>query len=104
MPVDFEQAQGYGQRSLVELRLAGKSWFVGLERSITKNNTCRTLFKYGWDLFCHQNDLNVGDTCFFSVIREANCRIDDDEWEQMDEEVEPILKVEVRTTSGGWRR
>jgi hypothetical protein len=35
-------------------------------------------FKYRWGAFCADNNLNVGDTCFFSVILEATCSNDDD--------------------------
>ena len=38
-------------------------------------------FKYGWDDFSTNNNLNADDTCFFSVIREATCSNGDDkEW------------------------
>jgi hypothetical protein len=55
--------------------------------------------------FCANNNLNVGDTCFFSVICEATCSNDDDkEWEEELEDDEAKLKVEVCKTNGGWRR
>ena len=67
------------------------------------NNKVRTLFKYRWDKFCPSNHLNVGDTCFFSVIREATCSDDEDEeWEEEQEYDEAKLKVEVRKTNNGW--
>ena len=53
---------------------------MALERT-RMNNKVRTSFKYGWDKFCASNHLNIGDTCFFSVIREATCN-DDEEWEE----------------------
>jgi hypothetical protein len=63
-----------------------------------------TLFRTGWGEFCTTNDHNVGDTCFFSMIHEATCRIDDDEeWEKQEDD-EAKLKVEVFTTTGGWWR
>jgi len=51
---------------------------MALERTCT-NNKVRTSFKYGWDEFCASNHLNVDDTCFFSVIREATYSDDEDE-------------------------
>ena len=67
------------------------------------NNKVRTSFKYGWDKFCASNHLNVGDTYFFSVIREATCSDDDDEeWEEKQEDDEAKLKVEVHKTNGRW--
>ena len=61
------------------------------------------MFKYGWGTFCADNNLNVGDTCFFSVIREATySNGDNDEQEELEDD-EAKLKVEVRKTNGGWR-
>ncbi|XP_066333741.1 B3 domain-containing protein Os03g0212300-like [Miscanthus floridulus] len=60
-------------------------------------------YLYGWGAFCANNNLNVGDTCFFSVIRVATCSNDDDEDEEL-EEWEEELKVEVRKTNDGCRR
>ena len=69
---------------------------MALERTHT-NNKVRISFKYGWDKFCASNHLNVGDTCFFSVIREATYSDDEDkEWEEEQEYDEAKLKVEVR--------
>ena len=77
---------------------------MGLERTHT-NNKVRMLFKYGWDELCASNHLNVGDTCFFTVICEATYSDEDDkEWEEEQEDDEAKLKVEVRKTNGGWRR
>jgi hypothetical protein len=60
-------------------------------------------FKYGWGDFC-ANNLNVGDTCFISVISEATCSNDDDkECKEELEDDEAKLKVEVRKTNDGWR-
>ena len=68
------------------------------------NNKVCTLFKYGWDEFCASNHLNVGDTCFFSMICEATCRDDEDEeWEEQEYD-EAKLKVELRKMNGGWLR
>jgi hypothetical protein len=40
-------------------------------------------FEYEWDEFCGSNHLNIGDTCFFNVIREATYSDDEDkEWEE----------------------
>ena len=66
------------------------------------NNEVHTSFKYGWDEFCTSNHLNVGDPCFFSVIRAATCNDDEDEeWEEQEDD-EAKLKVEVLKTNGGW--
>ena len=60
--------------------MARQSWFLGLDRTLT-NKKVRTSFKYGWDEFCASNHLNVGDTCFFCVIREATYNDDkEEEW------------------------
>ena len=69
------------------------------------NKVLQVSFKYGWGAFCADNNLNVGDTCFFSVIHEANYSDDEDEdWEEEQEYDEAKLKVEVRKTNGGWLR
>ena len=61
-------------------------------------------FKYRWGAFCVDNNLNVGDTCFFRVIREATYSNDEDEeWEEEIEDDEAKLKVEVCNTNSGWR-
>jgi len=58
-----------------------------------------------WGAFCADNNLNVGDTCFFSVTHEATCSNNDDkEWEEELEDDEAKLKVEVCKTNDGWRR
>ena len=60
-------------------------------------------FKYGWGAFYADNNLNVGDTCFFSVIREATySNGDNDEQEELEDD-EAKLMVEVRKTSDEWR-
>ena len=70
------------------------------------NKVLQVSFKYGWGAFCADNYLNVSDTCFFSVIHEANYSNDDDEeWEEEElEDDEAKLKVEVHKTNSGWRR
>jgi hypothetical protein len=68
---------------------------MGLERTFT-NKVWRVSFKYAWGAFCADNNLNVGDTYFFSVIREATYSNDNDD--------EAKLKVEVHKTNGGWRQ
>lgn len=69
------------------------------------NNKVRTSFEYGWVELCISNHLNVDDTCFFSMIREATCNNDEDEeWEEEQEDDEAKLKVEVRKMNGGWLR
>ena len=76
---------------------------MGLERTRT-NKVLRVSYKYGWGAFCTDNNLNVDDTCFFSVIHEATCSNDnDEEWEEELEDNEAKLKVEVRKTNGRWR-
>ena len=75
---------------------------MGLERTHT-NNKLRTSFKYGWDKFYASNHLNVGDTYFFSMIREATYSDGEDkEWEEEYDEAK--LKVEVCKRNGGWLR
>ena len=60
---------------------------------------------YGWGAFCADNNLNISDTCFFSMIYEATYNNDDNkEREEELEDDEAKLKVEVRKTNGGWRR
>ena len=77
---------------------------MALERARMNNKVC-TSFKYGRDEFCASNHLNVGDTCFFSVISKATYSNDkDEEWEEELEDDEAKLKVEVRKTNGGCRR
>ena len=82
--------------------MAGQSWFMGMERTHTNNKVC-TSFKYGWDEFCASNHLNVGDTCFFSMILEATYSDDkDEEWVKEQEYDEAKLKVEVHKMNGKW--
>ena len=84
--------------------MAGQSWFVGLEWTFT-NKVLWVLFKYGWGDFCANNNLNVGDTYFFSVICMATCSNDEEEEQEEElEDNEVKLKVEVRKTNGGWRQ
>ena len=101
MPVEFQDAHGYARRRRVELRMGGRSWSVNLKRSKRVLGD-RTAFKYGWHQFCVDNGLEVGDTCFFRVIREGACVDDDDdeEWEDEWEDDEHVLKVEVRKKNG----
>ena len=69
------------------------------------NNKVRTSFKFGWDEFYASNHLNIGDTCFFSVINEATYSNDEyEEWEEEQEYDEAKPKVEVRKTNNGWLR
>ena len=105
MLVDFERAHDYKQRRMVELQMARQSWFMGLERTRT-NKVLRVLFNYGWGAFCADNNLNIGDTCFFSVIHVATCNNDNDgeDLEEQEKELkddEAKLKVEVCKTNGG---
>jgi len=83
--------------------MSGQSWFMGLERT-HMNKVLQVSFKYGWGAFYAKKYLNIGDTCFFSMIHEASYSNDDDEeWEEELEDDEAKLKVEVRKTNGGWR-
>ncbi|KAJ1298267.1 hypothetical protein BS78_01G440400 [Paspalum vaginatum] len=102
VPLEFQDAHGYGRRRQVELRMDGGSWKVNLKRSKRPLGGVRTAFKYGWNDFCVDNGLEVGDTCFFRVIREGGGDDDDDEdeWEQVDEDDQHVLKVEVRKQNG----
>jgi hypothetical protein len=43
---------------------------MGLERTLM-NKVLRVLLKYGWGTFYADNNLNVHNTCFFSMIRKA---------------------------------
>jgi hypothetical protein len=100
VPVEFQDAHGYARRRQVELRMGGRSWSVNLKRGKRVLGD-RTAFKYGWHQFCVDNGLEVGDTCFFTVIREGACVDDDDEeWEDEWEDDEHVLKVEVRKKNG----
>ena len=77
---------------------------MGLERTCT-NKVLQVSFKYGWGAFCVDNNLNVGDTYFFSVINKATCSDDKDkEWEEEQEYDEAKLNMEVRKMNGGWLR
>ncbi|XP_066323311.1 B3 domain-containing protein_Os02g10420-like [Miscanthus floridulus] len=101
--VDFKRPHNYKQQCKVELQMAGQSWFVGLERTFT-NKVLQVSFKYGWGAFCADNNLNVGDIYFFSVIHEATYSNDDvKEWEEELEDDEAKLKVEVHKTIGRWK-
>ena len=75
---------------------------MDLERTHT-NKVLGVLFKYGWGAFYADNNLNIGDTYFFSVIHKATYSKDDEEREEELEDDEAKLKVEVRKTNGGWR-
>ena len=79
--------------------MARQFWCVGLERTFM-NKVLRVSFKYGWGAFCADNNLNIGDTCFFSMIREATCNNDEEEWEEELEDDEAKLKVEERKING----
>ncbi|XP_066373608.1 B3 domain-containing protein Os03g0212300-like [Miscanthus floridulus] len=96
--VDFEGAHDYKQWCMVELHMAGQSWLVGLERTFM-NKVFRVSFKYGY-AFCTDNNLNISDTCFFSVIHEATYSNDDDEEQEEElEDDEAKLKLEVCKTN-----
>ncbi|RCV45942.1 hypothetical protein SEVIR_9G497500v4 [Setaria viridis] len=100
VPVEFQDAHGYARRRRVELRMGGRSWSVNLKRGRRALGD-RTALKYGWHQFCVDNGLEVGDTCFFKVIREGPCvDDDDDEWEDEWEDDEHVLQVEVRKKDG----
>ena len=87
---------------------ATNGWVVlvhGLREDLHEQSLV-SAFKYGWGAFCADNNLNVGDTCFFSMICVATYSNDDDkeveleEWEEELEDDEAKLKVEVRKTNG----
>ena len=68
------------------------------------NKVLRVSFKYRWGAFCTDNNLNIGDTCFFSVMHEATYSNDDDEEQEEEiEDNEAKIKVEARKTNGKWR-
>ncbi|GJN08670.1 hypothetical protein PR202_ga26619 [Eleusine coracana subsp. coracana] len=83
VPVEFQDAHGYARRRQVVLRMGGRSW-----------------------TFCVDNGLEVGDTCFFRVVRERKeeCKEEEDheEWEEEEEDDEHVLKVEVRKKDGAF--
>ena len=54
---------------------------MGLERTFM-NKVWRVSFKYGWGAFYTDNNLNIDDTCFFSVIHVATYSNDNDEKEE----------------------
>ena len=86
VPVDFQLAHGYAERSKVELRMRGKSWLVHLKHSPRSRGRPRASLRYGWHQFLVDNRLTVGDTCFFRALRAGG---EDHE-----------LKVQVRKLDG----
>ncbi|KAL6645095.1 hypothetical protein ACP70R_016703 [Stipagrostis hirtigluma subsp. patula] len=90
VPVYFQDAHGYARRRRVALRMGRRSWTVNLKHAKRSNGGDRTAFKYGWNQFCVDNGLDVGDVCFFRALGED---------EEDDEDVH-VLKVEVRKTDG----
>jgi hypothetical protein len=83
--------------------MAGQSWFMGLHRTFM-NKLLQVSFKYGWGGFCADNNLNVSDTCFFSVICEAIRNNDnDEEWEKEleDNEASSRWRCARQTVDGG---
>ncbi|KAL6867350.1 hypothetical protein ACP4OV_015374 [Aristida adscensionis] len=86
VPVYFQDAHGYPRRRRVALRMGGRTWAVSLKRSRRKCGD-RTAFKYGWNQFCVDNGLDVGDICFFRAAGDG-------------EDGEHVLRVEVRKTNG----
>jgi hypothetical protein len=102
VPVEFQDAHGYARRRQVVLRMGGRSWTVSLKSGKQAFGN-RTMFKYGWNKFCVDNGLEVGDTCFFSVVRERKQGVmeeEDDDEEEEEEDDEHVLKVEVRKKAG----
>jgi hypothetical protein len=100
VPVEFQDAHGYARRRQVVLRMGGLSWTVSL-KSGKRAFGNRTMFKYGCNKFCVDNGLEVGDTCFFSVVRERKGVMEeDDDEEEEEEDDEHVLKVEVRKKGG----
>ncbi|XP_062213808.1 B3 domain-containing protein Os03g0212300-like [Phragmites australis] len=91
VPVEFQDAHGYARRRRVVLRMGGRSWAVNLKRGKREHGD-RTAFKYGWHQFCVDNGLDLGDTCFFRVIREGGSGDGEDD--------DDVLKVEVRKKDG----
>ncbi|XP_044982484.1 B3 domain-containing protein Os03g0212300-like [Hordeum vulgare subsp. vulgare] len=91
VPVDFQLAHAYAERSKVELRMRGKSWPVHLKHNPKTSGRPRASFRYGWHQFCVDNSLGEGDTCFFRAIRQGSGGGDDH-----------LLKVEVRKPDGSF--
>jgi hypothetical protein len=97
----FEVARGYQQWQAIELQMAMQSWFVALEKTRTNNKVC-TSFMYGWDEFYACDHLNIGNTYFFYMIREATYSDDDNkEWEEEQDYDEAKLKVVVHKMNDG---
>jgi hypothetical protein len=91
VPSEFQVAHRYVERSKVVLRMSGKSWCVNLKHNIRTVGRPRTSLRYGWHQFCVDNQLAVGDTCFFRALRGG-----DDAGRGEDH----VLKVEVRRRDG----
>jgi hypothetical protein len=71
VPPAFQNAHGYDKRSEVVLWMRGKPWTVLLKHNVRTGgrNKTRTTIRYGWHQFCVDNGLDVGDVCFFRVLR-----------------------------------
>ncbi|KAM3314993.1 hypothetical protein ACQJBY_033636 [Aegilops geniculata] len=93
VPVDFQLAHGYAERSKVELRMRGKSWLVHLKHNPKTGGRSRASFRYGWHQFCVDNALGVGDTCFFRALRQGSAAGGGEDH---------LLKVEVRRRDGSF--
>ncbi|VAH88058.1 unnamed protein product [Triticum turgidum subsp. durum] len=93
VPVDFQLAHGYAERSKVELRMRGKSWLVHLKHNPKTGGRPRASFRYGWHQFCVDNALGEGDTCFFRALRQGSAGGGGEDH---------LLKVEVRRRDGSF--
>ncbi|XBH86451.1 hypothetical protein VPH35_074104 [Triticum aestivum] len=93
VPVDFQLAHGYAERSKVELRMRGKSWLVHLKHNPKTGGRSRASFRYGWHQFCVDNALGEGDTCFFRALRQGSAGGGGEDH---------LLKVEVRRRDGSF--
>ncbi|KAM0925900.1 hypothetical protein ACQ4PT_003800 [Festuca glaucescens] len=87
VPADFHEAHGYPERRRVVLQMRGRSWTVNLKHTKLRSGRTRTALRYGWHQFCVDNDLGLGDTCFFHALPEGRGE-------------DHVLRVEVRKQDG----
>uniref|UniRef100_A0ACD5XG13 Uncharacterized protein n=1 Tax=Avena sativa TaxID=4498 RepID=A0ACD5XG13_AVESA len=90
VPIWFNEAYRYAERTKVVLQMRGKSWTVSLKHSRLGGGT-RAAFRYGWHQFCIDNDLAIGDTCFFRALPEDGAA---------SRGADHVLRVQVRRQDG----
>jgi hypothetical protein len=92
VPPEFQKAHGYDKRSEVVLQMRGERWTVKLKHNIRAGGRTRAGLRYGWHQFCVDNGLDVGDVCFFRVLRPRGGDAGRGE--------DHVLKVEARKRDG----